>query len=60
MAGPTSDGDLRVFRNEESGCGQIDATITAGNESVLACELHNASFLTRLASNMMNIMHMIS
>src|SRR5271168_3306902 len=41
----TSNGDLRALRNEKSGCGQTDATVAAGDKSLLACELHNAAFL---------------
>ena len=38
-------GDLRALRNEKSGCGQTDATVAAGNKSLLPSELHNPSFL---------------
>jgi hypothetical protein len=31
----TSNGDLRALRNEKSGCGKADATVTAGNKSLL-------------------------
>src|SRR5271154_3485000 len=41
----TGNGDLRALRNEKSGCGKTDATVAAGNESLLRGELHNASFL---------------
>jgi hypothetical protein len=41
----TGNGDLRALRNEKSGCGKTDATVAAGNKSLLACELHNAFFL---------------
>ena len=30
--------------NEKSGCGQTDATVAAGDQSLLACELHIACF----------------
>ena len=41
----TGNGDLCAFSNEESGCGQTDATVTARDKSLFPCELHNASFL---------------
>jgi hypothetical protein len=41
----TGNGDLCAFSNEKAGCGQTDATVTAGDKSLFSCELHNASFL---------------
>ena len=38
----TGNGDLGALSNEKSGCGKTFATVTAGNKSLLACELDNA------------------
>src|SRR6516225_1804610 len=38
-------GDLCTFRDEKSGGGQTNTTVTASNKSAFACELHSASFL---------------
>src|SRR5271166_2931126 len=37
--------DFRAFR-EKAGCGQADAAVASGNESLFACELHDSSSLT--------------
>jgi len=33
--------DFRAFCNEKAGSGQADAAVSAGDESLLACELHD-------------------
>ena len=38
--------DFSAFRNEKAGCGQADAAVASGNESLLACELHDSSSMT--------------
>ena len=38
----TGNGDLGALSNEKSGCDKTFATVTAGNKSLLACELDNA------------------
>ena len=42
--------------NEKSGCSKTDATVATGNKSLLACELHYASFLHDGRQNMMPVM----
>src|SRR5215470_12465390 len=51
----TGDGNLRAFRDEKPRCSQTDAAVTASNKSLLACELHNASFCYGRPSNMMPV-----
>ena len=38
--------NFRAFRDENAGCGQADAAVASGNESLFACELHDSSSLT--------------
>ena len=38
--------DFRAFRDEKAGCGQADAAVASGNESLFACELYDSSWLT--------------
>lgn len=38
--------DFRAFRDEKAGCGQADAAVASGNESLLACELRDSSSMT--------------
>jgi hypothetical protein len=38
--------DLCAFRDEKAGCGQADAAVSAGDESLLACEFHDSSLMT--------------
>jgi hypothetical protein len=33
--------DFRAFCNEKAGSGQADAAVSAGDESLLACEFHD-------------------
>jgi hypothetical protein len=47
----SGNGDLRAFRDEKTGCGKSDATVPAGNKSLFACELHNASFICMTGIN---------
>ena len=38
--------DFRAFRDEKAGCGQTDAAVASGNESLFAYELHDSSSAT--------------
>ena len=38
--------DFGAFRDEKAGCGQADAAVASGNESLFACEFHDFSSLT--------------
>ena len=38
--------EFSAFRDEKARCGQADAAVASGNESLFACELHDSSLRT--------------
>ena len=45
---PAGNRDFSAFCNEKAGSGQADAAVSAGDESLLACEFHDSSLMTAL------------